>query len=454
VAERKAGIPVVGLQDAPTRAILDRRRLSRALALIHNHAPLITNNLVKAALERLLFAGRAMDFAGRLHEHDTVTGRLAEEYASFCGIGTDELRLRVLPVMKDAGIVDYTIEDGRVSRVEEFVGVSGSLLDQTALLLDRLNLNDAERSTLQSVLIGSWAPLARTEHLQALTLRGFKDEIAARGLQYSVAVKVNDAVAAHELREDVIYNPNVWGSRQVPIARFLKYRPVEEREVLLSILEQASSRPGLALTAFGGPATDTMIAARKVGLLPTATVSSTAAGQTGETYAFAPLIEAEDDLLVTTEALHGRKLFVAHILFAHEKALSSYGRVRNPVVLVEALVNRGRVGPATNIGTDYHLIEAAGIAKVEEAADGPYLRLVKREIVEGGLMWLKQAYGDEPVTASSGRLAGLRPPTDFSSPELDRARLGARHAATEISKSAILELRKEAQRAARGETSG
>jgi len=76
--------------------------------------------------------------------------------------------------------------------------------------------------------------------------------------------------------------------------------------------------------------------------------------------------------------------------------------------------------------------------------------LVKREIAEGGLLWLRQSYIEAPGAAVAS-LADLRPPRGFRSPELERARLPRDAAADEITRAAVLELRKEAQRAARGE---
>jgi hypothetical protein len=430
---------------------LRRRRMSRSLAVLYNSQSLIASPIVRADLERLLLAGRSMDFAARLHEHDVLTGEQATHYATLAGIGRDELRLRVLPALKSAGILDYEYTNDVLSRVEEFIGVSGSLLEQTASLLDNLNPTASERATLQSISIASWAPLARAQHLQALAVRGFTDQQAEAGLSHAGAAGVNQLMPSSELREDVVFNAQVWGSGVIPIAQFLKHLPVDEREVLLGIAEEASSRPGIALATLGTPTDDTLVAARKVGLLQTATVRSTAGGQTGQTYAFAPLIEADDDLLVTTEALHGRKLFVAHMLFAHERAKSGLGRVRDPTVLVRALVRDGEVGPATNIGTDYHLLEAAGIVVVDDSGARPFLRLVKREIAEGGLLWLTQAYGGGIGSSESGILTGLKPPGEFASPELDRARATAGAAALELTQAAVLHLRKEAQRVTRGE---
>jgi hypothetical protein len=193
-----------------------------------------------------------------------------------------------------------------------------------------------------------------------------------------------------------------------------------------------------------------VLAARKVGLLQAATVKSTSGGSSSQTYVFSPLLDADDDRLVTTEALHERKLFVAHMMFAHERARTGLGRVRDPVVLVDRLLERGRVGPASNIATDYHLMEAAGIVRVEETPQGPFLHVVRREIVTAGLGWLRQTFGHgDDLDGLS--LGALRPPRDFVSPERDRASLPDNGAADEIADSAILDLRKEAQRAARGE---
>jgi hypothetical protein len=392
-----------------------------------------------------------MDFAAHLHEHGVVTGVQALDYAKFVGFGADELCRNVLPPLKAAGIVDYSIEGDQLQAVEEFIGVSGTLLDQTYALLDRLNPTQVERATLYSILLGSWAPLAKSTHLHALTRRGFKDQEAEGGLTHALACDVNVALPSLELREEVIFNANVWGSNVVAMAAFLRNLDVAEQEFLLRIAEEAASRPGLALANLGAADPAIVRAAQKVGLVQTATVKSTSGSHASQTYAFGPLIEAMDNTLVTTEALHGRKQFVAHMLFAHEQAIARGGRVFSPILLVRALIRNGEVGPATNIGTDYHLLEASGIVIVDDSrGDRPYLKLIKREIAEGGLQWLESCYG-EPVNAGIVRLSDLRPPREFRSPELERARIPREEAAHEATTSVVMALRKEAQRVTRGE---
>jgi hypothetical protein len=217
----------------------------------------------------------------------------------------------------------------------------------------------------------------------------------------------------------------------------------------VSVCEQATTRPGLAISTVEADRR-ILAGARRVGLLQAATVKST--GQASQTYLFSPLIDREDDTLRTTEALHERKLFVAHIMFGHERAAAGRGRIRSPVVLVNALLQRGEVGPATNIGTDYHLLEAAGIVRVEAVGGRSILRMVKSEIVSDGLDLLRRMVGDSSDDLDPSALGDLRPPRTFLTPEADRLALSSDAASNELFGGAILRLREEAARAARHES--
>lgn len=431
------------------------KRLARALVFLHQYDPVISSPVVRAELGTLLHAGRAMDFAARLREHRAeLTPQLCQEYATHAGISAADLRLVVLPALKEAGLVDYRLHEGRITDIEEFVGVTASVLDQALMVLQRLGPSDAEWATLHSIEVGSWAPLARSQHLEALVKRGIAEGVAERGHQLAAASKVNRHVSSDSLGEDVVFNPYVWGSSCVPVAQFLRSLPSAERDVLLAIAEQASDKPGIALPAMQSVSPRMLRSARKVGLVQAATVKSSFNPSSQQTYVFSPLTDLLDDQLVTTEALHERKLLLAHILFGHEKAVAGRGRIVDPVVLTRALVRRGLVGPASNIASDYHMVEAAGIVQVIPSDDGDraFLKLVKKEVGEGALGWLEKTFGSGSAIDDAG-LSRLRPPSEFVSPERDREYLEAPDpAADEITTSAVLRLREEAQRAARGET--
>ncbi|MGI5324062.1 hypothetical protein [Actinomadura nitritigenes] len=426
------------------------KRLGRAVAYVHQQDGVRIPPNVSAQLETLIMAGRAMDFAVRLRGHrEGLTPELTKEYAAQAGIGSVQLTRVILPALKDADVVTFEIVDNNLRSVEEYVGLTGTVIEQSLKVLNALGPSELEFAVLHSVEIASWAPLTQQQHLEQLIRRGFTDALAESAYNLGLSAGVNQRIRSAELSDYVVFNPYVWGSKQVPIAEFLHSLPPAERDALLGICQQASDSPGLALSAVTNAQPGILTSARKVGLIQAATVKSTGSANASQTYVFSPLLEEEDDRLVTTEAMHQRKLFVAHILFGHERAKLGGGRIMDPVVLVNALLNRRRVGPASNIATDYHLLEAQGIVRVTPVGSRAYLDLIKPEIVEGGLAWLRRTVGE---TSSMGlELKLARSPGTFLTPEADRANLPDQGAADEVARAAVLKLREEAQRAARHE---
>ncbi|MGX1484221.1 hypothetical protein RKD45_003297 [Streptomyces griseus] len=428
-----------------------QRRLGRAVLFLQQQAPLITNNVVRADIETLLLTGSAMDLAARLKGFGRIDRpELVRQFARQSGVPERQLHSQVLPVLKQADVIDYKVDiDGGLTHLEEFVGVTGNVIAQTFRVLDKLGPTNAELALLHSIEIASWAPLTQAQHLDQITRRGLKESEALEGLKYSLAVSINQRISSTDLNEQVVFNPHVWGTSQVSIAKFLRDLPPNERDALLGICEGATKRPGSTIERLGGDAS-IVKSARKVGLIQAATVKSSTGGRNlSQTYVFSPLIQTEDDQATTTEALHFRKLFLAHILFGKEKAQAGYGRIVSPVALVSKLLRTGAVGPATNIGTDYHMLEAAGVVQVQESSGGrAFLKLIKEDIVRDGLDWLNASLGNTPSGAGSADVLKLENvPGTFVNPERDRATLSDDGASHEILSSAVLELRKEAQRA-------
>jgi len=432
----------------------DRRRLARSLIRVYKHRGAIREPVIEARLAQILITGEAIDFAWRLREHGRLTPELARHYAERVGIAAVHLRSVLLPAMAACDMVDFRYDDSELTDIDEYVGVGATVAEQCYALLEELGPTPLEVAVLHSVDLGSFMPLFADQHRDELVRRGFTDKHASDALKMTLSVGVNQAIAV-DGGDRVIYSPYVWGSRVVPIAQFLRSLPSTERDMIVGLSEQAASMPGIAIPRLAGVEPAVVTAAKKVGLIQAATVKSTNNPIAQETYLFSPvsdaLSDAIDDELVTTEALHGRKLFTAHMVFAHDRARRGHGRVHSPVVLVEALLNRGSVGPATNIGTDYHSLEAAGIVRVNEVGSGrANLHLIKREIVEGSLSWLREIYGGSGGGHDLGLPSDLRSPT-FVEPEQNRLLRDQRTEADEIMESSLLELRRAAQRAARSE---
>jgi hypothetical protein len=232
-------------------------------------------------------------------------------------------------------LIDYKMDGaGRINQLEEYVGVSASVTEQTVTLLNVLSPQRSDLAFLHSVEVGAIAPLTQSQHLDEVIKRGFTDQEAAEALRLSRAVGINLNAPSAELGEAVVYSPYVWGTKQLSLATFLASLPPNEREALLGMSQQVLATPGIQISKLAAsPAV--IKSAQNAGLIQAATVQS--ATGVSSTYAFSPLLEAEDNKVATTEALHLRKLFVAHILFGHEAARAGGGKILSPEVLVQAL---------------------------------------------------------------------------------------------------------------------
>jgi hypothetical protein len=451
-----SGASPAALPLARVSAAADRnRRLGRAIAYVWAQNDIIADPVVRAKLASLLFAGRSMDFAARLRGlKERLSPAVAEQFATQMGIGAFELRGQVLPALKSADVIDFALRDGQLVHIEEYVGLTAPLIEQGMRVLGSTSPSPVELGVLHSVELASWAPLTARDHLDELIARGLSEQHAREAIRLSLACGANLRVQSSDLNTTVIYNPNVWGAQHASIAGFLSKLPPAERGALLGVVEMASDRPGLALANYSDFNAAVLQSARKVGLVQAAEVRSSLAGASPQTYVFSPLLESADNAVVATEALHERKLFVAHMLYGHEKARAGRGVVRDPLVLVDRLLARGYVGPASNITTDYHLLESRGIVHVEDAGGGrSYLNVVKEDVVRSGLSWLEAAFARTASPSGAVDPGLLGSPLGWTSPEASRARLGeAAGAAREVTESAVLQLRamiEEAQRVTR-----
>ncbi|MGT2530679.1 hypothetical protein ACU4GG_29105 [Streptomyces nojiriensis] len=203
------------------------RRLGRAVLFLQQQAPMVTNNVIRADIATLLLAGQTMDFASRLHGFGRISNmQMIRQFARLSGIPESILTLQVLPILKQANVIDFATDgDGTVKHVEEFVGVSGTVIQQTFRVLELLKPSEEELALLHSVEIASWAPLTKTQHLDQIVKRGIADNAASRGLDYSMATSINRRVFSPDLNEEVIFNPHVWGTGQIQIASFLRGLP-------------------------------------------------------------------------------------------------------------------------------------------------------------------------------------------------------------------------------------
>ena len=429
-----------------------RGALGRAVMRVYLNLLYVPPSPATALFDATQRAGAAMDLAMRIRRHGQVSHQELAAFARLGGTLESSLRLWLLPALESAHIVQVLRDErGEAVGVEEQVGVPEPVLEQAARVWRAFGPAPAEHCAVLAADYLAYAPYTDSDFRGLLEAEGFPARDHPPVLRSLEAVGMARRQRSLSLREDVYYSPYVWGTEAVQIAEFLHRMPPNEREVLGDIARRAAERPGSAVEDFSaGP--EVVAAARKVGLIDATRVLTS--GGLERSFAFSASLERQLTL-GATDVTHERKQFVAHILYGHRFGFGPTGRIADPVVLVRALIDRGRVGPATAIGTDYPLLEASGIVRVTrpQGSTRAYLELVKHDVAEDSLELIRLAIGDETLNAGENPIRSLWVPGTFSSPERDRRELPELQpsAEAEVIGSVVERLREETARRMRQE---
>jgi hypothetical protein len=411
------------------------------LTAVHPGPPHVT-------LDATWRAGRTADLSFRMRRHGRLTRAAVEGFGKFVSLAPTDLADWTLPTLEALGIIEYTTDiDGEIIEVEERVGVAAPVLEQVAAIWEQFGPPPLERCAIASADHAAYTPMTLSDHCAALEHQGFPGELHEDAFAALTAIGLLRREESTALGEEVLWAPYVWGTEAIDIVAFMKKLPVNEREALATLSRKASERPGLPTTQLG--ADDKLVkAARHAGLLDATPV---VAGETERSFAFPPSLEQRVGAGLT-DATHERKLFVAHILNGHMYGHPWTGRIDYPVALVNALINKGAVGPTTAARREYGLLEAAGIVRAEETDGGKaMLHLVKEDVAKDSLELLKRALDEDPASHVTSADA-LWIPGTVTTPERDRNQLAAPQGAQrELIQSTVEELRSEIGRKVRGE---
>ena len=394
-------------------------RRGRAVLRAYLTAKPAPDGPAKAVFDATRRAGATTDLAMRLRRHGELAYDAVVDFARLVGMPESDLRMWALRAMEAAGLVDVARDEhGNAVRVEEQVGVGAPLLVSCERLWRDFSPTAVEACALEAADMLAFTPMALSDLRGALEAANFTGPQRRQALDALKGIGLLRRVRSGTLGEDVLFSPYVWGTEAVATVEFLKRLPANEREALSRLARTAAERPGAPVAGFGEDGL--LEAARHAGLvdaIPVATKGST----TQRAFAFPPSLESTVGAGLT-EALHERKLFVAHILNGHYYAPPRYGRINDPVVLVNALIRKGEVGPATSVDRDYLLLQAKGIVTTEEMGDGrAMLRLIKRDVAEESLELLKQALGESREEGANSVDALWLPGTNYLTPEVDRS---------------------------------
>ncbi|PZT52012.1 hypothetical protein [Paenibacillus silvae] len=257
------------------------------------------------------------------------------------------------------------------------------ILSVTGELFEKLNPSVQAKLTIHMLQETLKIPIPKDLLITLLIHKGYPEQLIKTTLKHMLVLNIlsetKDTVQGHAL----VYNPNAFQANASDVFVTINDLNPTEKQEALDILEYVRSNPGTPL--HGNFNQNTVRLLINCGLIDSSRIV-TSRGKTKQDFVTAPYIwGALGANELSSDVLDDAKLFLNCLRFGQLFSQSNRGRINDPSVLINALLEKGTVGPATAIGEDYPMPLARGIVSVVESRLQPgryFMELKKEDVVQ------------------------------------------------------------------------
>ena len=365
---------------------------------LHRHLTAYSVVPATSALGELQFAGKLYELAFRLRGSGVSPVARYNAVAVSAGISSIEAQRMLLPSLEALGWLRVNRDAASTAvSVEDVVPPVPQLLALADRVLDTVGTNETQRAALALLRATSLMPLERTEALQ--TASTFGDENAEEALRHLESVNLVKVVTAEDGRS-AVFNPNIWADDQAATNAALRIADSRASREVAALVEEVQANPGV-------PQSHVQVEERWVdfavsqGLLQRTVVAT--AGGSEQRFLFTPHLGRDAFGIAIGDASGHVRQLVGSMIYA--MTYGSY-KLKSGAQFVRALIRDGRAGDASPIGTDYPMLETAGIAAVVPGiTTGRFsLELRQTDVAEAALKILEARDAGTTVGSSSGLL--------------------------------------------------
>lgn len=370
----------------------------------------------RAALSEIEFLGWAYDLAFRLRGSTTSPADRIKAIGIDIGLSSRSLR-EVIVLLESVGWVTVQRDDqGSAIFVNESLPAAADLVAAAARLLDIANVGALERAALAVLRATTMQPLLRDDALEAASAAAGGDAGAAEAaVRHLTAVGLVRVASVDEAR-DVLFNPNVWTQGETIATAALKAADANATNEVRALLEELAENPGLPEAKVQSTDERWVRFAVTQGLVQRSVIQTTEGGEQG--FLFTPHL-ARDPFGGTAGDASGHvRQLVGSMIYATTFARF---RLHSPGAFLRALLRDGVAGNTESIGTDYPMLEKAGIVRVVPGSGSKFrLELLQADVAEDALRLISAGAS---AGGAAGDAAALRAQQRYIHVERDRARL-------------------------------
>jgi hypothetical protein len=366
----------------------------------------------KAALAQLEFAGQVLEMAWRLRGSGLSSAERVAAIGIEAWIGMRPLDREILPALQSLGWLDTQRDgEGALLAVDERIPPAGELVALGEGVLAIALPTAVERAALVVLRATSRQPLVLEAALEAATDAG-DESVAEAALRHLVAVNLVRRVTADDGRV-VVFNPNIWVGDAEVVTAALRVEDAWIRAEVGALIEEVTARPGIPQAQVQATEERWVDFAVAHGLVQRSLVVTNDGTQ--RAFLFTPHLGRDPFGVGRGDPSGHVRQLVGSMIYA--ATFAAY-RLDSPALFVKRLVRDGEAGDASPIGTDYPMLETAGIVRVEPATRFFKFVLLQSDVAEEALYYLEDRPG-----SGSGIAHGLRAQRSYVHVERERAKL-------------------------------
>ena len=313
-----------------------------------------------------LDAGRLGLFASAIKSEKHSKIKRIQALAAQEGIGFSTLATELLPWLESAGLCEITrSRDGNILEITSLVLAYRDLLGTVSDFYESRKPASEDQACLSILEQASELPRPESAIHQNIASQ-YGEETAEKAIQL---VKVFRIVTSSGNSQDpLLYAPRVWANLSRKAEQALSPLDSTDREVLVHLINRVRTNQGYPESMFRYEARQEGIehlVDLSTGISLVNSTELQLADGTKRSFLTTPHFYTDLVDEFGEDMCDRVKIFLDSIRNGQYFGAYTTGKILNPEILLRALINRGRIGPATAIETDYIVAEKAGIIRVE-----------------------------------------------------------------------------------------
>lgn len=400
----------------------------------------------RAALEPIEYAGWIFDMAFRLRGSTTSTPSRIRAIGLDVGLGPRDIR-DVVRNMEQLGWIAVDRDPvGQPLAVAEAIPAPSSLIKAAEEVLNVAEAGPHDRAVLSILHDTTVQPLLTSDALSSgRRAPQATDRDAEDALRHLVAVGLLRTVNTDDGRQ-VVYNPNVWTQGDGIAQAALNAADAQATREVKALLEELAENPGLPEVLVKSTEAKWINFAVAQGLVQRSVIQTSEGIE--QRFLFTPHL-ARDPFGGTAGDASGQvRQLVGSMIYA---ATFAEYKLHAPKAFLRKLISDGVAGDVTSIGTDYPMLEKAGIVKVIPGSSSKRFRLelLRSDVAEAALSILNIR---EITNENTHDAAAFRAQRAYVHVERERAKLALTADVDEVEQQRLLSALREvpSQRTFRG----